>query len=51
MGPYVPLPGRFFYWNTPDKVTDHIRFSLLRPNAVFDKGVAALGNAAAQLRK
>jgi aspartate/methionine/tyrosine aminotransferase len=45
------LPGRFFYWNTPGQFTNHIRVSLLRPNAVFDKGVEALGRAVAGLRK
>lgn len=39
------LPGRFFYWATPDKYTTHVRVSLLRSNSMFAQGLAALGRA------
>lgn len=39
------LPGRYFYWSTPEQHVDHVRVSLLRSAAMFDKGLLALQHA------
>ncbi|MCX6350645.1 MAG: aminotransferase class I/II-fold pyridoxal phosphate-dependent enzyme [Bacteroidetes bacterium] len=36
------LPGRFFYWNSQNKHTENVRISLLRSDAIFDKGLESL---------
>ncbi|MBK7359006.1 MAG: aminotransferase class I/II-fold pyridoxal phosphate-dependent enzyme [Saprospiraceae bacterium] len=36
------LPGKYFFWNSQDKNIHNIRISLLRSNAIFDKGMESL---------
>jgi aspartate/methionine/tyrosine aminotransferase len=43
------LPGRFFYWNTPEQHTQNVRLSLMRSNDIFDKGLQTLNQALQRL--
>lgn len=36
------LPGRFFFWNSPEKHVNTIRISLLRSDAIFEKGIESI---------
>lgn len=36
------LPGRFFYWNSPNEHTSNIRISLLKPEHIFYQGMEKL---------
>ncbi len=39
------LPGRFFYWDSQEKHTNNVRLSLMKPDAVFYRGLEALNHA------
>lgn len=39
------LPGRFFYWNSQARHTNRVRVSLLRSDAMFERGLRALNEA------
>jgi aspartate/methionine/tyrosine aminotransferase len=43
------LPGRNFFWNSPEKNTCFIRVSLMRPTMMFHTGLKALKRAASHL--
>jgi aspartate/methionine/tyrosine aminotransferase len=43
------LPGRNFYWNSPQENTSNIRISLMRPTMMFYTGLKALEEAVSHL--
>jgi aspartate/methionine/tyrosine aminotransferase len=43
------LPGRNFYWNSPEENTYNIRISLMRPTMMFYTGLKALEKAVSHL--
>jgi aspartate/methionine/tyrosine aminotransferase len=45
------LPGRFFYWDSQDRHTGHVRLSLMKPDRVFYKAVEALSETVQRIGK